>query len=156
LVMADPQTPVFVAEAGKPLRMRMVHPAGLSEQVFTLHGHTWQEEPYSKGSTQIVNNNPLSQWTGSRDTFRPNASFHVVLQHAGGKSAVQGDYLFKTFMGTDFLNGLWGIVRVGAPGKDVITVTEFCGPPTVPTFTIAGVNTVNPVTHHMAATVTIT
>ncbi len=156
LVSTDPQTPVLPAEAGKPLRLRMLHPAGLSEQVFELHGHLWQEEPYSPGSTKIVANNPLSQWTGSRDTFGPNASFDVVLAHAGGANAVQGDYLFRTFMGTDFLNGMWGIVRVGPPGKDVITVTEFCGPPTLSGVVIAGVNTVNPTTHLMAKTVTIT
>ena len=153
LVLADPQTPVFVAEAGKPLRMRVLHPAGLNEQVFELHGHTWQEEPYSKGSTQIVNANPLSQWTGSRDTFGANSSFDAVLQHAGGTHKVKGDYLFRTFIGADFLNGMWGLVRVGETGKDVVTMTAYCG---VPQFTVAGVNTVNPANHHMAATVTIT
>jgi hypothetical protein len=133
--------------------MRMLHPAGLNEQVFDLHGHAWQEEPYSKGSTSIVDNNPLSQWTGSRDTFGPNASFDVVLKHAGGSSAVQGDYLFRTFMGGDFLFGMWGLVRVGPVGKDVVTVTQYCS---TPLFTVTGVNTVNPSNHHMAATVKIT
>ena len=156
LVSADPQTPVFPAEAGKPLRLRMLHPAGLSEQVFELHGHAWQEEPYSTGSTKIVADNPTSQWTGSRDTFGPNASFDVVLKHAGGVNAVQGDYLFRTFIGTEFLNGMWGLVRVGPVGKDVITLTEFCAPLATTPFTITGVNTVNPSTHKMAATVTIT
>ncbi len=157
LVSADPQTPVFVAEAGKPLRMRVLHPAGFNEQVFELHGHTWQEEPYSKGSTKIVDNNPLSQWTGSRDAFGPNSSFDVVLKHAGGNNAVKGDYLFRTFIGgvpaDGFLNGTWGLLRVGEPGKDVVTVTTYCGDPH---FTIAGVNTVNPANHHMATQVTIT
>jgi hypothetical protein len=156
LVAADPQTPVFVAGAGVPFRMRVLHPAGINEQVFELHGHTWQEEPYSSDSSRIVDNNPLSQWTGSRDAFGPNANFDVVLKHAGGSFAVQGDYLFRTFIGTDFLNGMWGLVRVGAPGKDVVTVTTYCAPPKMSAFTVAGVNTVNPSTHHMAATVTIT
>jgi hypothetical protein len=156
LVMSDPQTPVIPAEAGKPLRLRVVHPGGLNEQVFTLHGHVWQEEPYTKGSTVITDNNPLSQWMGSRDIFGPNSSFDVVLKSAGGGSAVQGDYLFRTFMGTDFLNGLWGVVRVGAPGKDAVTLTTFCAPPRLTPFTVAGVNTVNMTNHHMAATVTIT
>jgi manganese oxidase len=157
LVSTDPQTPVLPAEAGKPLRLRMLHPAGLNEQVFELHGHNWQEEPYSTGSTKIVDKNPLSQWTGSRDTFGPNSSFDVVLSHAGGKNAVQGDYLFRTFIGSDFLNGMWGLVRVGPPGKDVVTITEYCVPPSsgVTQFTVAGVNTVNPATHHMSKVVTI-
>jgi len=155
LVMADPQTPVITAEAGKPLRLRVVHPAGLSEQVFELHGHAWQEEPYTKGSTQMTENNPLSQWTGSRDTFGPNSSFDVVLKSAGGSSGVKGDYLYRTFMGTDFLNGMWGVVRVAAPGRDAVTLTTFCAPPAVPQFTIAGVNSVNMGNHHLAAKVTI-
>jgi len=154
LVSADPQTPVFAAEAGKPLRMRVLHPAGLNEQVFELHGHAWQEEPFSPGSTKIVDNNPLSQWTGSRDTFGPNASFDIVLKSAGGASAVKGDYLYRTYIGGEFLNGMWGLVRVGEPGKDIVTVTTYCGPANK--YTIAGVNTVNPVNHHMAANVTIT
>jgi hypothetical protein len=154
LVDADPQTPVFVAEAGKPLRMRMLHPAGLNEQVFTLHGHNWQEEPYADNSTRI-GDNPRSQSTGSRDTFGPNASFDVVLNHAGGAAGVKGDYLFRTFIGTDFLGGLWGIVRVGEPGKDVVTVTQFCSAAPATQLTIQGVNTVNPSNHHMATTVLI-
>jgi hypothetical protein len=47
-------------------------------------------------------------------------------------------------------------VRVGAPGKDAVTLTTFCAPPTLTPFTIAGVNTVNMRNHHMAASVTIT
>lgn len=154
LVAADPQTPVFVAEAGKPLRMRMLHPAGLNEQVFVLHGHNWQEEPYTHDSTRI-GSNPLSQATGSRDAFGPNASFDVVLDHAGGTEAAQGDYLFRTYIGSDFLGGMWGIVRVGPPGKDVVTVTQFCSVAPTNKLTIQGVNTVNPSTHHMAKTVNI-
>ena len=52
LVLADPQTPIFVATANTPVRFRVVHPAGINEQVFTLHGHVWQEEPYINGSTR--------------------------------------------------------------------------------------------------------
>jgi hypothetical protein len=153
LVLNDPQTPVFAAEAGKPLRLRVLHPAGLNEQVFELHGHAWQEEPYSKASTSIVDNNPLSQWTGSRDTFGANSSFDVVLKRAGGSSAVKGDYLFRTFIGGEFQNGMWGLVRVGDPGRDNITVTQFCGSPS--SYTITGVNTVNPSTHRMAANIAV-
>jgi hypothetical protein len=79
----------------------------------------------------------------------------VVLKHAGGSNSVKGDYLFRTFIGNEFQNGMWGILRVGETGKDVVTVTQACGPPTMD-FTVNGVNTVNPANHHMAATVTIT
>lgn len=153
LVSADPQTPVFVSGAGTPFRLRALHPAGLNEQVFELHGDAWQEEPYSKGSLQIVDYNPLSQWTGSRDTFGPNSSFDVILQHAGGAHHVQGDYLFRTFIANQFQNGIWGLLRVGAPGRDVVTVTGFCEAGA--TLQIAGVNTVNPSNNRLATSVTI-
>jgi hypothetical protein len=132
----------------------MLHPAGLNEQVFVLHGHNWQEEPYTHDST-VIGDNRLSQATGSRDAFGPNASFDVVLNHAGGVAAAQGDYLFRTYIGTDFLGGMWGIVRVGPPGKDVVSVTQFCSSAPANKLTIQGVNTVNPSTHHMAKTVNI-
>jgi plastocyanin len=154
LVADDPQTPVFVAEAGKPLRLRMLHPAGTNEQVFELHGHNWQEEPYTDDSKRI-GTNPFSQWTGSRDSFGPNSSFDVVLSQAGGVFATKGDYLFRTFMGTDFLLGMWGVVRVGEPGQDVVSLTQFCTVAPASQLRIAGVNTVNPTNHHMAKTVTL-
>jgi manganese oxidase len=155
LIPADPQTPVFVAEAGAPLRLRVLHPAGLNEQVFELHGHAWQEEPYAKGSLSMVENNPMSQWTGSRDAFGANSSFDVVIKRAGGANAVKGDYLFRTFIGADFQDGMWGLVRVGDPGKDVVVVTTNCVSPGTG-LTIAGRNTVNPANHRLAAKVTIT
>jgi hypothetical protein len=153
LVVADPQTPVFAAQAGEPLRLRVLHPAGLNEQVFELHGHAWQEEPYSKNSHTIVEENPRSQWTGSRDAFGANSSFDVVLKHAGGRNGVKGDYLFRTFIGLDFQSGMWGLVRVGERGKDVVTVTTYCSDSK---FTVAGVTTINPFNNQMAKQVTIT
>lgn len=154
LISADPQTPIFVASAGTPFRLRALHPAGLSEQVFEIHGHAWQEEPYSKGSFQIAAYNPLSQWTGSRDTFGANSSFDAVLAHAGGSHGVKGDYLFRTFIAQNFQGGMWGLLRVGEPGRDVVTITNFCG--VKRTFTVGGANTVNPSNGQLAKSVTIT
>jgi manganese oxidase len=157
LVQADPQTPVFVAARGVPVRMRFFHPAGSNEEVMTLHGHFWQEEPYTHDSTRIGHNSH-SQSTGSRDAFGANASFDMVLDHAGGIFGVPGDYLFRTVIGNDFVFGMWGLVRVGDPGKDVCQVTRFekveAGGGTN-RIIVAGVNTVNTDTGEMARLVEI-
>ena len=160
LVGGDPQTPVFAAPKGMPVRMRMVHPAGTSEEILTLHGQVWQEEPYSTASTEIGSNN-LSQSTGSRDAFGANASFDMVLNHAaGGAFSSPGDYLFRTFIGNDFMDGMWGLVRVGEGGQDIVRVTRYQQvTPTPgsskPRILVTGANTVNTSTGQMAPTVTV-
>ena len=129
LTMSDPETPVFAAGASQPVRIRMLHPAGVDEQVLTLHGHSWQEEPYKRGTaSRVIGDNPQSQHNGSRDSFGPNVSWDLVIPHAGGTAATKGDYPFRTFIGTDFLVGLWGILRVGDMGKDIVTVTYYPQP----------------------------
>ena len=165
LVGADPQTPVFAAAAGVPVRMRMLHPAGTAEETITLHGHFWQEEPYTNGSTQM-GNNPKSQATGSRDTFGANAEFDILLNHAGGAFETPGDYLYRTFIGNDFMSGMWGLLRVGGPQQDIVKVIRFerasapC--PTAPPnpgaancIVVTGVNTVNTGSGQMGKQVTI-
>jgi hypothetical protein len=138
LTLSDPQTPVYAAGAGEAVRIRMFHPAGLNEQVLNLHGHGWEEEPYIVGPnnvpSQIIGHNKLSQRLGSRDSFGPNISWDLVIGEnigetvrdgAGGVAKTYGDYMFRTFIGTDFFDGLWGILRVGYPKKDVVTVTYY-------------------------------
>jgi plastocyanin len=156
LVLADPQTPVFAASKGTPVRFRMVHPAGTNEETWTLHGHVWQEEPYTDRSTKI-GNNPLSQWLGSRDAFGPNNQFDIVLNSAGGKAEVAGDYLYRSFIETDFFAGLWGLFRVGEPNADIVTVTKLQNAPEPDVGVIVqGVNTVNPNNGQMAKAVKVT
>jgi len=157
LVQADPQTPVFVASAGSPFRIRFLHPAGLNEQTIMLHGHAFQEEPYNNGSTAIADNR-TSQVFGARDGFGPSVSFDMVVDSAGGAAKTPGDYLYRTFIGDDFFAGLWGLLRVGEPGKDVVTVTSFpqVGVANVTKHLIAGTTTVNPSTGTLADEVEIT
>jgi plastocyanin len=158
LVLADPQTPVFAAAAGEPVRIRMLHPAGLDEQVLTLHGHNWQEEPYVNGkSSSVIGFNKFSQNLGSRDAFGPNVSWDLVIDQAGGHAKTQGDYLFRTFIGTDFMFGLWGLMRVGEPGRDIVTVNYFPAPDSGAQFPagMRGTATVNTSTGRMADMVEI-
>ena len=128
-VGGDPETPVFFAAAGKPFRLRLTHPRGSGDQqILTLHGHVWQEEPYSPDSTSIVGDtsaeNPMSQHIGSRDAYGVNSSYDVIQASAGGKTKVTGDYIYRTIPGSFmFTSGLWGLLRVGEPGKDTVTCT---------------------------------
>jgi len=108
----DPQTPVFTAMAGSPVRIHLMHPGGSSDQqVFTLHGHLWQDEPFLDGSTKL-GWNPESPWIGSRDLWGTNSSYAVLIPRAGGANAVPGDYLFRTHPSAYLFQGLWGILRV--------------------------------------------
>ncbi len=151
-VSADPETPIFAAGAGVPVRFRMLHPAGLNEQVAMLHGHSFQEEPYTEASTEI-GFNPESQWFGARDSFGPNISFDMVLASAGGIAKVQGDYLYRSFIANDANWGLWGVMRVGAPGADVVAINLFKHQQGA--VSVRGRNTVNTSTGQMARSVTV-
>ena len=120
LVDSDPKTPIFQADPGKPVRFRFLKPDGLGgipDNIITIHGHEWQEEPYVNNSTALGFNR-LSQWFGSRDGFGPGNHFDVLIESAGGRFGIQGDYLYRTFPpgnNDNFSGGIWGIFRVGKP-----------------------------------------
>jgi hypothetical protein len=77
-----------------------------------VHGHIWQEEPYTNNSTRI-GSNPLSEWKGAQQGHGPSNAINVVLENgAGGAFKVKGDYLYRTQSSFQFDNGIWGIFRV--------------------------------------------
>jgi hypothetical protein len=112
---ADPETLVFVASAGMPTRFRLVIPstttsnAIIAPPVFIVHGHNWQEEPYTHRSTKIGNNR-LSEHFGAVQGG-PNQKFDLVFPSAGGSDKVPGDYLYTTYQTAGVL-GTWGLFRV--------------------------------------------
>ncbi|HYH08130.1 MAG TPA: hypothetical protein VEK11_13820 [Thermoanaerobaculia bacterium] len=122
----EPQTPIFTAPAGMPVRFRMLHPdgpGGFPDNVFTLHGHVWQEEPYVNDAagnpSAVLGTNPLSQWMGARDGFGSGNHFDILFPSAGGPNKVAGDYLYGSFPvqrgpGTQegAVGGFWGVFRV--------------------------------------------
>jgi manganese oxidase len=112
-VGGDPQTPVFTARAGQAVRFRVLHPGGHSRNnVFNLHGHIWQQEPYTNFSKNI-GSNPLSEWKGSQSGHGPSNHFEAIPQHgAGGAFKITGDYLYRDQQSFTFDGGLWGIFRV--------------------------------------------
>jgi hypothetical protein len=109
----DPQTPIFAAEIGDKVRFRLAHPFGTgTSQVFTLHGHVWQRNPYESGST-VIGDNSLSQWLGSRDNHGSTDHFDLVVDKAGGEGGQAGDYLYTVFAPFQAKLGAWGLFRVG-------------------------------------------
>ena len=117
LVGGDPQTPVFVATAGKAVRFRLFGPQGIADNqnVFELTGHHWQFEPYRDNSRKI-GNNPDSPYTGTQSGYATSSHFDVVIDSAGGvNSGLIGapvDYLYRSWPHVQYENGLWGIFRV--------------------------------------------
>ncbi len=112
-VGGDPETPVFIAKRTTPTRFRVLQPGGHQRNnVFTLHGHVWREEPYLKDST-VIGANALSEFTGAMMGVGPSAHFNILLRNgAGGAFGITGDYLYRTFQSFQFDGGMWGIFRV--------------------------------------------
>jgi hypothetical protein len=124
----DPQTPILTANVGDAVRFRMTHPFGTgTSQVFTLHGHVWQRNPYQNDS-KAIGDNSLSQWIGSRDNHGATDHFELVLNKAGGEAGQAGDYLYTVFLPNQASLGAWGIFRVGPKGSSSQTITA-CKPP---------------------------
>jgi hypothetical protein len=112
--IGDPQTPIFTAAVGNPVRFRMTHPFGMgNSQVFSLHGHVWQRNPYIKDSREM-GNNALSQWIGSRDNHGSTDHFDILVDKAGGEAGRAGDYLYTVHVPIQAREGAWGIFRVGS------------------------------------------
>ena len=113
MVGGDPQTPVFTARAGQQVRFRVLNANGHARNnVFNLHGHFWQEEPYANNS-KLIGNNPLSEFKGSQYGIGPSSHYEVIpVNGAGGARRVTGDYLYRTQTSIMFDGGIWGIFRV--------------------------------------------
>ncbi len=113
LVGGDPQTPVFTASAGQSIRFRILNANGHARaNVFNLHGHFWQEEPYTNNSKSI-GSNPLSEFKGAMYGIGPSSHGEVIpVNGAGGARRVAGDYLWRTQESFMFDGGIWGIFRV--------------------------------------------
>ncbi len=148
--VGDFRTPIYAAGAGSPVRFHVLNPGGVNDQVFELHGHVWQEEPYTQNST-VIGNNSLSQWQAMRMGHGPTDHFDVVLPSAGGTNKVQGDYLYRAHYDLGFQGGALGAFRVGPPNKDIVSLTADFQSPTE----LYGYNTVNTATGKYATTVDI-
>ena len=118
---ADPQTPILLAEAGQPARFRLIHPGGNSYSAWAVHGHSWERDPFQAEST-VLAHNPLSEQVGAVAPFGPLDQADVLIDQAGGRFAIPGDYLFRSVLGAEFANGAWGLFRVVPKGSDVVSL----------------------------------
>jgi hypothetical protein len=127
----DPATPVFTAEAGTPVRFRIVHPSGHPRNHgFTLFGHDWIMNPWQADAehhgSAVMGWNPQSATRiGSTSGIGPMRHINI-LTTAGGCFKVPGDYLYRTQEGFMFGGGLWGIFRVIPEGKSPHKVPATC------------------------------
>jgi len=152
-VLAVPETPTFVAKAKSPVRFRVMYPGGVGDgTTFDLHGHVWQEEPYTDHSTKL-GFNPKSQWLGARGQLGALNSFDLLINSAGGRQGVTGDYLYRDYRNQTFQNGIWGLFKVSS-GMDVPTLARI-QTSADSAAVLSGVNTVNPTNGKYAASVVL-
>ncbi len=118
--VCDPETPLFVARAGREVRMRVVHPGGHTrQQAITLHGHHWNPAPWQPGSKALASTHRESTqeaWTlqGSFNGVGPFMAANLLV-HAGGQFEVPMDYLWRSQASFVFDGGVWGLLRVLPP-----------------------------------------
>ncbi len=115
--LCDPETPIFVAQAGSEVRLRVVHPGGHTrQQAITVYGHEWNPAPWNNGSTAL----PLTHaeaiehgWTnqGSFNSVGPLMSANLLI-HAGGRAEQPMDYLWHSQASFLHDGGIWGLLRV--------------------------------------------
>jgi len=150
--LAAPETPTFIAKAETPVRFRVMYPGGAGDgTTFVLHGHVWQEEPYTDNSTKL-GYNPESQWLGARGQLGALNSFDLLINKAGGEFGVTGDFLYRDYRNQTFQDGIWGLFKVTS-GLDAPMITRIRKGKI---FTkITGINTVNPTTGRYAENVNI-
>ena len=127
--MGDPVTPVFIATAGMPARVRITNPYGTTRgSTFQMHGHLWQRDPYvcpgetrnlltgaclmTSVASRAIGQNPQGFYEAGRDSWTPASHFDIVMPSAGGANAVKGDYLYRDAASFGSASGVWGIMRV--------------------------------------------
>ena len=114
----DPETPIFRAQAGMPVRFRVVHPAGHPRQhAFALFGHDWQIQSWECDSDSTVMgwNQYGANRVGTISGIGPT-KHHNILTTAGGDFHILGDYMYRSQESFQFNGGLWGIFRVEDEG----------------------------------------
>ena len=108
---SEPQTPILKAKAGEPIRFRLVHTGGSGYWSWAVQGHSWQRAPY-QGRSAVLGHNPTSEQTGNVGPTGPYDQADLLIDRAGGRFAVTGDYLYRIVTAGQLQQGQWGILRV--------------------------------------------
>jgi hypothetical protein len=129
---ADPQTPIWVAKAGTPVRIHTTVPNSSNRAVTQqIHGHLWARDPYlaqnldadgfpvqapgaplgGVGSVRI-GDNPMQFYLGAQESLMGGHHWTFVLPSAGGAFGIPGDYLIRDAAAAGLGAGMWNILRV--------------------------------------------
>jgi FtsP/CotA-like multicopper oxidase with cupredoxin domain len=99
---SDPQTPVFKAKAGDPVRLRIASAAGFGPISFGVMGHAFPLD-HGIAHSMIIDNRTLVQG----ETFDA-----YLVNGAGGATHATGDFLYSVNRRAMVKSGDWGIFRV--------------------------------------------
>lgn len=101
-IYGDPATPVFEAQQGEKVIIRLLMPADKPRNTcFVLHGHEWKSQP----------DNPLSNIISVQGAISVGNVFNIEL--INGASMIPGDYLYRSgIIKWDIESGMWGIFRI--------------------------------------------
>jgi hypothetical protein len=104
----DPATPVFRANAGDPVVMRLSIGASDQFHVFSVGGHVFPQEPNMWNGTT----DKRSQLLQARSFTAGETAEVELVGGAGGTTRATGDYLYGDLRQPFAEAGLWGIFRV--------------------------------------------
>ena len=77
--------------AGESVRLRLLHPGGPGGASFTLHGHRWQESPYTEMGLGV---STTSRSEGTAGGLGSGAHREILIQ-AGGEFSLPGTYPYS-------------------------------------------------------------
>ena len=97
----DPQTNVFEAFSGDPVRFRVISAYSEQNQVFSVEGHEWQLTPQLQGSDVV-----------SSRYLPPTGVLNIELKSSGGPQTRPGDYLWGNHRLPYQKAGQWGLLRL--------------------------------------------
>jgi hypothetical protein len=95
------------------VRFRTVHAGGHTQNhVFEVQGHLWPERPFN-GDSSTLQQQVVSEYQGARHGVGPSCHYDALLINgAGGKFHVQGEYLYRDYVAWGTSNGIWGLFNV--------------------------------------------